>query len=88
MTWCSMNMEHDVEWELAGETEVIGENVSHFHFVHHKSHMIEPHAFNISLKCDYIQSVVNNWQIFNSFFNCIIFVDMFSASGLVHLILK
>jgi hypothetical protein len=32
-----MNMEHLVEWELAGETEVLGENL-----LHHKSHMTWP----------------------------------------------
>jgi hypothetical protein len=33
-----MNMEHLVEWELAGDTEVLGENLPQHHFVHHKSH--------------------------------------------------
>jgi hypothetical protein len=33
-----MNVEQSLEWELAGETEVLGENLSQFHFVHHKSH--------------------------------------------------
>jgi hypothetical protein len=28
-----------VECELAGETEVLGENPQQFHFVHHKSHV-------------------------------------------------
>jgi hypothetical protein len=31
-----------VEWRLAGETEVPGENLSQRHFVHHKSHMTRP----------------------------------------------
>jgi hypothetical protein len=30
------------EWELAGETEVCGENMPQFHLVHHKSHMTCP----------------------------------------------
>jgi hypothetical protein len=32
-------MEKSVEW-LAGETEVLGENLSQCRFVHHKSHML------------------------------------------------
>jgi hypothetical protein len=37
-----MSMEHLVQWELAGETEVLGENLPKLHFVHHKSHMTWP----------------------------------------------
>jgi hypothetical protein len=34
-----MNVEQSVERESAGETEVLGENLPHYHFVHHISHM-------------------------------------------------
>jgi hypothetical protein len=34
-----MSVEQAVEWELAGETEVLGENLPQCHFVYHKSHM-------------------------------------------------
>jgi hypothetical protein len=39
-------IEQLVEWELAGESEILGENLPWCHFVHHKSYMtwtgIEP----------------------------------------------
>jgi hypothetical protein len=34
-----MNMEQVVEWELAGETEVLERNLPRLNFVLHKSHM-------------------------------------------------
>jgi hypothetical protein len=37
-----MSVEQSVEWELAGETEVLGKNLLQYHFVHHKSHMTCP----------------------------------------------
>jgi hypothetical protein len=41
-----MIVEQLVEWELAGETEVLGENLVPMPFLHHKSHItrsrIEP----------------------------------------------
>jgi hypothetical protein len=37
-----MMMENLVEWRLAGETEVLGENPPQRNFVHHKSHLPDP----------------------------------------------
>jgi hypothetical protein len=37
-----MNVEQSVEWEVAGESEVLGKNLTQCHFVHHKSHMAWP----------------------------------------------
>jgi hypothetical protein len=42
LPWVIMIMEKLVEWRLAGETEVLRENLPQRHFVHHKSHLTRP----------------------------------------------
>jgi hypothetical protein len=37
-----MNVEQSAEYELAGETQVLGENLHHCHLVHHKSDITWP----------------------------------------------
>jgi hypothetical protein len=41
-TMMMMIVEQSVEWELAGESEVLGGNLPQCHIVHHKSHMAWP----------------------------------------------
>jgi hypothetical protein len=36
-----MSVEQSAELELAGETEVLGENLPQYHFMRHKSHMTQ-----------------------------------------------
>jgi hypothetical protein len=44
LPWVIMGMENLVEWWLAGEAEIPGENLPQCHFIHHKSHMTWPDA--------------------------------------------
>jgi hypothetical protein len=42
LSWVIMMMKNLVEWRLAGETEVLGENLPLRHYVHYKSHLTRP----------------------------------------------
>jgi hypothetical protein len=42
MMMMMMNVKQSVEWELAGETEVLGGSLPQCHFVHQKSHKTWP----------------------------------------------
>jgi hypothetical protein len=43
LPWVIVRMEKLVEWlVLAGETELLRENLSRRHFAHHKSHLRDP----------------------------------------------
>jgi hypothetical protein len=39
MMMMMMIVEQSVEWEFAGQAEVLSENLPHYHVVQHKSHM-------------------------------------------------
>jgi hypothetical protein len=40
-----VRMEKLVEWRVAGEKEVLAENLPRRHFIHHKSHLPDPGAY-------------------------------------------
>jgi hypothetical protein len=58
-----MNVEQSVERELAGETEVLGENLPQCHFIHHKSHMTWPGYRNITRNIELINHFILNKQL-------------------------
>jgi hypothetical protein len=57
LAYCSlprvtMMMENLVEWRLAKETKVLGEDPPQCHFVHHKSHLTRPRIEPGPLRCE------------------------------------
>jgi hypothetical protein len=60
-----VNVEELVEWRLAGETEVLGENLPQRHYVLHKSHLTGP-GFEIAVLTDDEGRDVTQAVFFNS----------------------
>jgi hypothetical protein len=50
MIGCLMDVEKVVEWQVARETEALRENMSQWHFVHHKHHFMRPAYVIICIK--------------------------------------
>jgi hypothetical protein len=78
----SMMMENLVQWRLAGETEVLGQNLSQRHFVHHNPTWTDPGfnpgsrggkpatnrlSYGAALCCSYRTArLLHGWQLMDS----------------------